>query len=193
MEVKNLTDTALVMLALGCGQYEAATLVSNLRGVFGLEVQAKVTDCQPLALRLLAGKELFTRALYSEAKQQVMGHPRAFFDYLRTLFAGQEFESFWCLWLNANNELISAEEMFHGTLTQTSVYPREVVKRALHLNAASVIVSHNHPSGNPRPSSSDERLTVTLKSALSLVDVRVLDHIVVAKGDCYSFAEHGLI
>lgn len=193
MEVKTLSDAELAMLALGCSAYEAATLAINLRGAFGLGPQTKVTESQPLALRLLAGKELFTRALYSEAKQQQIGHPRAVFDYLRTLFAGQEYESFWCIWLNANNELISAEEMFRGTLTQTSVYPREIVKRALKLNAAYVIVSHNHPSGNAKPSTADERLTATLKSSLSLVDVSVLDHVVVAKGDCYSFAEHGLI
>jgi DNA repair protein RadC len=95
--------------------------------------------------------------------------------------------------MDARNRLIVAEELFRGTLTQTSVYPREVVKRALFHNAAAVIFAHNHPSGETDPSRSDEMLTTTLKTALALVDVRVLDHFVVAGNKALSFAERGLL
>ena len=85
------------------------------------------------------------------------------------------------------------EELFRGTLTQTSVYPREVVMRALHHHAAAVVLAHNHPSGCVEPSRADEALTQTLKSALALVDVRVLDHVIVGQGDALSMAERGLL
>jgi len=97
------------------------------------------------------------------------------------------------MFLDAQNRLIKLEEMFRGTLTQTSVYPREVVKRALDLHAGAVILAHNHPSGAAEPSRADEYLTQTLKSALQLVDVRVLDHLVVGRSEVVSFAERGLL
>lgn len=102
-------------------------------------------------------------------------------------------EVFSVLFLSVQNELITYEEMFRGTLTQTSVYPREVVKRALELNSAAVVLSHNHPSGNCQPSRADEALTQTLKSALALIDVRVLDHVIVSGSSSLSMAEKGLI
>jgi DNA repair protein RadC len=97
------------------------------------------------------------------------------------------------MFLDAQNRLLASEELFRGTLTQTSVYPREIVKRALALNAAAVVFAHNHPSGVAEPSRADELLTRALKEALQLVDVRVLDHLIVAHGDIMSFAERGLI
>ncbi len=97
------------------------------------------------------------------------------------------------IFLDAQHRAIASEEMFQGTLTQTSVYPREVVKRALHHNAAAVILAHNHPSGIAEPSQSDRLLTDTLKQALALVDVRVLDHFIVAGTACLSFAERGMV
>ena len=102
-------------------------------------------------------------------------------------------EVFAVLFLDAQSRLITLEGMFRGTLTQTSVYPREVVKRGLDLHAAAVILAHNHPSGTAEPSRADEFLTQTLKSALALVDVRVLDHLVVGRGSVVSFAERGLL
>lgn len=102
-------------------------------------------------------------------------------------------EAFSVLFLDAQNNVIEFREMFRGTLTQTSVYPREVVKAALKLNAAAVILTHNHPSGSLEPSRADELLTQTLKSSLSLVDVRVLDHVITAAGNSVSMAERGLI
>ncbi len=119
--------------------------------------------------------------------------PGAVADYLRLRVGGLEHEVFGVLWLDAQNRLIKAEELFRGTLTQTSVYPREVVKGALAKNAAAVILYHNHPSGSAEPSRADELLTGTLKTALALVDVRLLDHFVVTAGSATSFAARGLI
>ena len=107
--------------------------------------------------------------------------------------AGFEHEVFAVLFLDTQHRLIEYAEMFRGTIDSASVYPRELVKEALRLNAAAVIVSHNHPSGNPEPSRADEVLTQRLKEALALVDVRTLDHIIVAGGSTISFAERGLI
>jgi DNA repair protein RadC len=124
---------------------------------------------------------------------QAMDSPSAVKDLLTLKLARLEHEEFACVFLDAQHRVISVESMFRGTLTQTSVYPREMVKRALQLNAGAVIFAHNHPSGFTEPSRADEFLTSTLKSALALVDVRVLDHVVVGSTGCTSFAERGLI
>lgn len=121
-----------------------------------------------------------------------MDSPQSVKDHLTMTMGHLEHEVFAVLFLDAQHRVIELREMFRGTLTQTSVYPREIVKAALALNAAAVILAHNHPSGLPEPSRADEYLTQTLKSALILVDVRVLDHMVV--GDSVvSFAERGLL
>jgi len=122
-----------------------------------------------------------------------MSSPQAVKDYLRLQIGTLEHEVFTVVFLDAQHRLIALKEMFRGTVTQTSVYPREVVKESLALNAAAVILAHNHPSGAAEPSRADEFLTQTLKTALSLVDVRVLDHLVVAGADVTSFAECGLL
>lgn len=119
--------------------------------------------------------------------------PRSVRDFLTLNLAGYDHEVFSVLWLDTQHRLIEAEHLFAGTLSQTSVYPREVVKRALYHNAAAVIFAHNHPSGCAEPSQSDQVLTAALKHALALVDVRVLDHIIVAGRDTLSFAEKGLL
>lgn len=123
----------------------------------------------------------------------VFATPDAVKNYLSLLLQGKDHEVFVVMFLDSQNRLIHTEEMFRGTLTQTSVYRREVVKQALALNAASVVLSHNHPSGVCEPSRADEALTQTLKSALALVDVRVLDHIIVSGPSALSLAERGLI
>ncbi len=138
------------------------------------------------ALHILEG-----RARYAE--NLLLTSPDAARDYCRLKLGALPHEVFGVLWLDAQNRLIAFEEMFRGTLTQTSVYPREIVKAALAYNAAAVILAHNHPSGIPEPSSADERLTQVLKDALALVDVKVLDHLVVASQGVTSFAERGLI
>ena len=97
------------------------------------------------------------------------------------------------MFLDVQHRLLALEEMFRGTLSQTSVYPREIVLRALHHQAAAVVFAHNHPSGSVQPSRADEALTQTLKAALALVDVRVLDHIIVGTGETLSMAERGLM
>ena len=115
-------------------------------------------------------------------------------DYLRLKLGELEYETFGCVWLDAQNRIIDHGEQFRGTLTQTSVYPREVVKAAMANNAAAVIFYHNHPSGVGEPSHADQLLTETLKKALALVDVRVLDHFIVAGASTpVSFAERGLL
>lgn len=119
--------------------------------------------------------------------------PKTSRDFLTLKLAGLEHELFSALWLTAQNGLITYEELFRGSLTQTSVYPREVVKAGLKHNAGAVIFAHNHPSGNPEPSRADELLTKDLKTALALVDIKVLDHIIVGGAETISFAEKGLI
>jgi DNA repair protein RadC len=138
--------------------------------------------------------ELARRALAEELQTGVaLSSPQAVKQYLQLLLANKPYESFAALFLDVKNRLIAAEELFRGTLTHTSVYPREVVKVALSHNAASVIIAHNHPSGSCEPSSADHTLTQALKQTLALVDIRVLDHFVVAGKQVYSFAEHGQI
>jgi DNA repair protein RadC len=114
-------------------------------------------------------------------------------DYLRLLLHDRAHEVFVCVFLDAQHRVIASTELFRGTLAQTSVYPREVVKEALAHNAAAVIFSHNHPSGVAEPSRADELLTQALKQALALVDIRTLDHFIVAGSHLVSFAERGLL
>ena len=126
-------------------------------------------------------------------KETALTHPLAVRQWCAIRAAGLDHEVFTVILLDAGNNLIRADDMFRGTLTQTSVYPREVVKLALKENAAAVILLHNHPSGNPQPSRADEYLTQTMKAALALVDVRVLDHIITAGCETCSMAEKGLM
>ena len=143
---------------------------------------------------LVAVLELARRAVAQRLRErEVFSSPDAVKQYLQLQLAARGHEVFAVLFLDAQNRLVAMEEMFRGTLTQTSVCPREVVLRALHHQAASVVLAHNHPSGTVQPSRADEALTQTLKAALALVDVRVLDHIIVAQGDALSMAERGLL
>jgi DNA repair protein RadC len=138
--------------------------------------------------------ELARRSLAQELRTRpVFDAPERVHEYLRLNLATRDVEVFAVLFLDAQHRLIVLEEMFRGTLTQTSVYPREVVRRALALGAAAVILAHNHPSGTAEPSRADEFLTQSLKGALALVDVRVLDHFVVAAAGVVSFAQRGLL
>ena len=143
---------------------------------------------------LIAVLELARRAMAEQLKQrEVFSSPDAVKHYLQLHLAARAHEVFAVLFLDAQNRLLAMEELFRGTLTQTSVYPREVVMRALHLGAAAVVLAHNHPSGTVQPSRADEALTQTLKAALALVDVRVLDHVIVSQGDALSMAAKGLL
>jgi DNA repair protein RadC len=140
---------------------------------------------------ILAAAEEILAARMKE--RDALTSPSAVRGYLRLKLSGLEHEAFWTVWLDAQNRVIAAEELFRGTLTQTSVYPREVVKAALAHNAAAVIVAHNHPSGVAEPSIQDQALTRTLAEALAIVDVKLLDHFIVAGASAVSFAERGLL
>ena len=143
---------------------------------------------------LLAVAEMARRALAQQMQDgPIFESPGRVKDYLSLQLGGRLQEVFAVLFLDSQHRLLRFEEMFHGTLTQTSVYPREVVRRALALNAGAVVLAHNHPSGEAEPSRADEHLTQSLKSALLLIDVRVLDHIVIGQGHVVSMAERGLL
>ncbi|WP_153109210.1 RadC family protein [Propionivibrio limicola] len=145
--------------------------------------------------QLQAVLEMSRRALAETMKgADAFSSPTVVRDYLRLHLSGLSHEVFFALWVNTQNQLIASEELFCGSLSQTSVYPREVVKKALTHNAAAVVFAHNHPSGVCEPSAADEALTRELKKALALVDVRVLDHFIVAgQHTPLSFAERGLL
>jgi len=186
---KSAVDLARDLLAQFNGELAelAAASTANL---------AKLPGIGPAkAAQLSAALELARRSLINPLKERdVLTSPQAVRDWLRLSLGGLQHEVFVALWLDAQNRLISTEELFRGTLTQTSVYPREVVKRALINNAGAVILAHNHPSGVTEPSSADIALTSTLKQALALIEVKVLDHFVVVSGTSpLSFAERGLI
>ncbi len=178
----------------------AADLVrhfGSLQGLFraGLKEFTSVPGLGPAKFaQLNAVLELARRAIADEMLSgQMICSPQAAKDYLRLAMAGRSYESFHVLFLDVRNRLIVARELFRGTLTHTSVYPREVVREALARNAASVMLAHNHPSGTPDPSEADLLLTRALVQALALVDIRILDHFVVAGHKVHSFAEHGQI
>ena len=164
----------------------AGILGADLRGVKGLGPAKRA--------QFEAALELARRSLKDELRSgSALTSPGAVRDYLRLAIADREHEVFVCLWLDAQHRVLRFEELFRGTLTQTSVYPREIVKAGLQANAAAVIFAHNHPSGAAQPSRADELLTRNLKDALALVEVKVLDHFIVAGHHTVSFAERGLL
>jgi len=178
----------------------ARELVARFGSLTGLFAASQEEFCaihgmgQAKYVQLQAVLEMARRALHEDMQAgDALNSPGAVRDYLQLLLRGREQEVFMVIFLDAQHRVIASEELFHGTLTQTSVYPREVVKRALYHNAAAVIFAHNHPSGVAEPSQSDRLLTDALKQALALVDVRVLDHFIVAGAGCLSFAERGMV
>jgi DNA repair protein RadC len=184
------TSTEMLLEALIGADATEARYEGHLRPLFEANQDRAGDDLVPL----LVARELVRRWLAEEIRgQEVFASPDAVKQFLQLAFAGQSYESFVVLYLDAQHRLIEAEEPFRGTLTQTAVYPREIVKRALYWNAAAVLLAHNHPSGAAEPSRADEHLTQTLKAALSLLDVRVLDHFVIAGSAVVSFAERGLL
>jgi len=143
---------------------------------------------------LLAVMELAKRAMSQQLQtREVMQNAASVQLYLQMHMAHKQHEVFAMLFLDAQHKLLCMETLFRGTLSQTSVYPREVVLRALHHHSAAVVLAHNHPSGSVHPSPADLHLTHTLKSALSMVDVRVLDHVIVGPGQAFSMAEQGVL
>jgi DNA repair protein RadC len=157
---------------------------------------AAKTTCRRTACvkQLLAcANELARRHDLRRLQGVVLSSPQSSGDYFKTHFQGYEVEAFVCMYLDSQMRVIAVEELFRGTLTQTSVYPREVVRRALAVNAGVVIAAHNHPSGSSEPSRADEYLTKTLKTALALMDISLLDHIVVGADQVVSLASRGLV
>ena len=201
-----LADAELVAVCLRSGIRGksavdlARELIAHYQGLAGL-LGAEVADLRRVkglgaakAAQLAAVLELARRALREELRAgSALTTPAAVRDYLRLTLGSRAHEVFVCVHLDAQHRVIGAEELFRGTLTQTSVYPREVVKAALAANAAAVIFAHNHPSGVAQPSQADELLTRQLREALALVDVKVLDHFVIAGNQALSFAERGLL
>lgn len=169
-------------------------------GIAGL-LQASLADLSRIKglgpakrAELMAVLELARRAMAEQLQQRpVLDSADTVKTYVQLHLAHRTHEVFAVLFLDAQHRLIALEELFRGTLTQTSVYPREVVIRALHHHSAAVILAHNHPSGHVQPSSADRQLTQILRSALALVDVRVLDHVIVAPGAALSMAQEGLV
>jgi DNA repair protein RadC len=200
-----LTDAELVAILLRSGVRgkSAVELAREMLAQYGgvkkmLEAGAELSEFKGLGpaktAQFAAALELARRSLREELKQdRALTSPGAVRDYLRLKLGGLEHEVFVCIWLDAQHRVVATQESFRGTLTQTSVYPREIVKAALRANAAAVIFAHNHPSGVAQPSQADELLTRTLKEALALVDVKVLDHFIVAGNQAISFAERGLL
>jgi DNA repair protein RadC len=171
-----------------CGSLSA--LLTADRGAF--QVVAGLGDAKYAQVQAVL--EMSRRALRETLDRgSALSSPQAVRDYLRLRLQRLPHEVFVAVFLDAQNRVLEVEELFRGTLTQTSVFPREIVKRALHFNAAAIIFAHNHPSGVAEPSRADEALTQTLKHTLALVDVKVLDHFVVGGDSAMSFAERGLL
>lgn len=199
-----LSDTEMIVLVLGSGLpghnvFDVArTLLERFGSLRGM-LDASYTDFDGLRgigpakkAQLLAIMEMARRSLVEKMrKRSLMNSPNAVEDYLRLLIGGRPHEVFVSLFLDARHRMIRCEESARGTLTRMAVYPREIVRRALNLNAASLIVAHNHPSGAVQPSASDCRLTHTLRDALALIDVQLIDHLVIGADSTYSFARAG--
>jgi|SRR5450830_17242 len=204
--VEALSDAELLAIFLRVGvtgksavdlARDLLTQFGSLNGIFASQL-SELTQVHGIGsskyVQLQAIFEMSRRALNEQMQvKDILSSPQQVRDYLCLKLSNLMREVFVVLFLDAQNRIVTTEEMFSGTLTQTSVYPREVVKRALYHNAASVIFAHNHPSGIAQQSQADELITKQLKQALMLVDVRVLDHFIVAGNTTLSFSERGLL
>ncbi|CAB5686128.1 DNA repair protein RadC [Delftia tsuruhatensis] len=203
-----LSDTELLAIVLrtgmaGKGVLQLAQELLELPGQGGLSglLQAGYADlCHIKGLgpakraELLAVLELARRAMAQQLRERpALTSPQAVASYVQMHLAARPHEVFAVLFLDGQHRLIALEEMFRGTLTRTSVYPREVALRALHHHAGAVILAHNHPSGRVEPSAADRAITQSLQAALNLIDIQVLDHLIVAPGAALSMAEQGLL
>jgi DNA repair protein RadC len=199
-----LSDAELVAVLLRTGVRGksaidlARELIERFQGVGGLLDRITTENIVGVGAakraQFAAAVELARRSLGEQMKKRsALTSPGAVRDYLRLALGSLPHEVFVCIWLDAQHRVIDCAELFRGTLTQTSVYPREIVKAALAANAAAVIFAHNHPSGAAQPSQADELLTRNLREALALVEVKVLDHFIVAGAQAISFAERGLL
>ena len=201
----SLSDAELIAIILHTGTrgksvvdlaQELLNTFGDIRGLLSCELAElqKINGLGPAKLAQIAAvKTIAQRSLQSELKSQpFLNDPQSAVDFLLTTMRDYQHEVFACLLLNNRNQLIRYIELFSGSISGASVYPREVVKLVLRLNAAAIIFAHNHPSGNCQPSTADKEITRRLKQALDLVDVPVLDHIVVGE-TTFSMAEHGML
>jgi DNA repair protein RadC len=201
-----LSDAELVALYLGSGGrgQNAVELARQLLACFGSLRGLLAATHRDLArmrgigpaktAQLQALTEIARRALAEQSRElPTLDRPEIVEDYLKLMIGTRPYEVFACLFLDARLRLIQSEESARGSLSQATVYPREIVKRALELNAAALIVAHNHPSGATQPSASDLAMTRTLKNALRLMEIKLLDHFIVASNTIFSFARHGLL
>lgn len=199
-----LSDTELLVIFLGSGLpgHNVFDVARSLLARFGsLRAMLDATPADFHGVRgigpaktavLLAVIEMARRALAERARERpLVDSIDAVYDYVRLLIGARPYEVFLCLFLDARHRLIDSEESSRGSLTRLAVYPREIVRRALETNAASLVVAHNHPSGAITPSASDRQLTRALHDALALIDVRLVDHLVVGRHDVFSFARAG--
>ncbi|TAM05534.1 MAG: JAB domain-containing protein [Paraburkholderia sp.] len=199
-----LSDVDLLALLLGSGLpghdvFDVARSLIERFGSLRVMLDAQREELDGLrgigpakAAKLLAVLELARRALAEQLDEKpLVDTPGAVEDYLRLMIGARPYEVFVCLYLDVRHRLIRPEESSRGSLTRMVVYPREIVRRALMLNAASLIVAHNHPSGAVQPSASDRRLTRVLRETLALVDVQLVDHLVIGARETYSFARNG--
>ncbi len=201
-----LADSELLALLLRTGiqgknvLMMAQEVLHSFGGLSGL-LHASAEDLKRIkglgpakCTELVAVLELSRRALAEQLQEKTLiSSPRQLQDYIRLHIGAKPYEVFCVLFFDVGQQLIALEELFRGTLSQTSVYPREVVLRALHHHAASVVLAHNHPSGTPTPSPADQAITQRLKAALGLIDVRVLDHVITTRNETLSMAETGLM
>lgn len=202
--VSALSDAELLAIFLRVGvrgksavdlSRELLQTFGSLNGIFSADLTA-INQINGMGeskyCQLQAIFEMSRRALSEDIQNRdTLNSPDKVRDYLTLSLSKLNHEVFMVLFLDTQNRVIAHEIMFEGSLTQTSVYPREVIKRVLHYNAASVILAHNHPTGNAVPSQADKSITKELKAALALIDVRVIDHFIVAGNESYSFAAHG--
>jgi DNA repair protein RadC len=196
--MKNLSNTDLLALLVGSAAKKLST--KPLAELFGFSKPRQMQLCEEQATyvvhpSLAAAKELFIRCIQEHMETECLcaSSPEPVKAFLCSKIGHLEYESFVCLWLDTRFRLQAVKELFRGTLSATSVYPREVVKRALAHNAAAVIFAHNHSSGVAQPSPADKMMTHTLSQALSLIDVKVADHFIVAGNRSLSFKEEGLL
>ncbi len=203
-ETLNDSELLAIFLRTGSNGHSAVDLARELLAHFGslpdllnasLPEFTAVHGAGPAKFsQLMAARELTRRAMSTELKQRpVMENPASTREYFSIWIGDKPNECFACMYLDARHQVIRCEVLFTGTIDGASVYPRIIVQRCLQLNAAALIIAHNHPSGVAEPSTADQHITIKIKHALALIDIPLLDHLVIGNGETVSFAEQGLL
>ena len=190
MDIKSVTNLELVKIAFGLSAAQAVEAHEQIFRPVGYKIalDSSAVDAQSM---LAAAIELDRRIALREMED--VKSPDDAKELIKRVIGGQQHESFWVVYLDAQLKVLSSEEAFRGTVSQTSVYPREIAKRAMQLNASSVMLAHNHPSGTDTPSRADQALTANITATMELVDVRVIDHFVITRNSINSFVKMGLL